>query len=84
MLSQHLAGRAAIAGQGVAILEPALFTEELASGLLTMPFEQQATRGQSYWLVHSEAKSQSNKIRQFRKWIHDRLAADAAAGFGSP
>lgn len=79
VLTQHLAGRAAIAGQGVAILEPTLFAEELASGLLVMPFEQQATRGQSYWLVHSEAKSQSHKIKLFRKWIDDRLAADALA-----
>ncbi|MCD7058773.1 LysR substrate-binding domain-containing protein [Pelagibacterium xiamenense] len=78
VLSQHLAGRAAIAGQGAAILEPTLFAQELASGLLVQPFDILASRGYAYWLVHSEVKGQSAKIRQFRKWIEGCLAAEAA------
>ena len=38
VMNQQLAGRAALSGQGVAILMPAFFAEELASGRLVQPF----------------------------------------------
>ena len=38
VMNQQLAGRAALAGQGVAILMPAFFADELASGRLVQPF----------------------------------------------
>ncbi|MGH6922270.1 MAG: LysR substrate-binding domain-containing protein, partial [Propylenella sp.] len=70
LLNQQLAGRAALAGQGVAILMPDFFAEELASGLLVQPFpfvRQEA--GTHYWLVYQEARSRSRKITAFRDWI---------------
>ena len=79
VMTQHLAGRAAIAGQGVAILEPALFAPELASGLLVQPFGSVATRGYGYWLVHSQLTGNAPKIRHFRHWIENRIAAETAS-----
>jgi LysR family transcriptional regulator, glycine cleavage system transcriptional activator len=69
--NQQLAGRAALAGQGVAILMPALFTEELADGRLVQPFPlvQQHANESHYWLVYPEARRRSPKIRAFRDWI---------------
>ena len=55
--NQQLAGRAALAGQGVAILMPAFFPEELASGQLVQPFPilRQADDFH-YWLVYPEVR----------------------------
>ncbi|WP_404400226.1 hypothetical protein [Pelagibacterium halotolerans] len=70
-------------GRNPAGLEPVACAEELASGLLVQPFDILATREYSYWLVHSEVKGQSAKIRQFRKWIEGRLAAETAGRINS-
>jgi LysR family glycine cleavage system transcriptional activator len=75
--NQQLAGRAALAGQGAAILMPAFFADELASGLLVQPFPIVRTTSDShYWLVYAEARRRSPKIRAFRDWI----LAEAAVG----
>jgi LysR family glycine cleavage system transcriptional activator len=68
--NQQLAGRAALAMQGVAILMPAFFPEELASGQLVQPFPilRQAQEFH-YWLVYPEARRRAAKIRAFRDWI---------------
>lgn len=70
VLNQQLAGRAALAGQGVAILMPAFFAEELASGLLVQPFDLVRQGDEThYWLVYSEARQRARKIRVFRDWL---------------
>ncbi len=74
---QAMAARAAIAGQGVAILTPAFFREEIAAGLLVQPFPLVLHRGQHYCLVYPESRRQSPRIRAFRDWL---LAATAADG----
>jgi LysR family transcriptional regulator, glycine cleavage system transcriptional activator len=68
--NQQLAGRAALAGQGVAILMPAFFPEELASGRLVQPFPivRHASRFH-FWLAYPEARQRSAKVRAFRDWI---------------
>jgi len=68
--NQQLAGRAALAGHGVAILMPAFFREELASGQLVQPFPIVKRSGEEpYWLVYPEARRRSHKVRAFRDWI---------------
>lgn len=76
VLNQHLAGRAALSGQGVAILMPAFFAEELAAGLLVQPFSVvRQTSETRYWLIYAEARRRSPKIRAFRDWIIAEAAA---------
>lgn len=76
--NQQLAGRAALAGQGVAILMPAFFADELASGLLVQPFPIVRQMSDThYWLVYPEARRKSPKIRAFRDWILAEAAAAA-------
>jgi LysR family glycine cleavage system transcriptional activator len=78
VMSQQLAGRAASSGQGVAILMPAFFTEELASRRLIQPFSIVRDSPEShYWLVYPEARQRSPKIRAFRDWILAEVGAKA-------
>ena len=76
--NQQLAGRAALAGQGVAILMPAFFPEELASGQLVQPFPilRQADDFH-YWLVYPEVRRRAAKVRAFRDWILNEVVREA-------
>lgn len=67
--SQVMLGRAAMAGQGVAILTPAIFGAELADGRLVQPFELVARGDSSFWLVYPQERQNVPKIRAFRDWI---------------
>ncbi len=77
---QSLAGSAALAGHGVAMLTPAFFADELASGRLAQPFPLVRRPGSHYWLVYPEARRRSPKIRAFRDLL---LAAIGAETQGS-
>lgn len=67
---QHMAGRAAIAGQGVALLNPEFFDIPLRDGRLVQPF---ATvwrdPARDYWLVYPQALAAAPKIAAFRDWL---------------
>jgi LysR family glycine cleavage system transcriptional activator len=67
--SQQIEGNAAIAGQGVAILTPALWTDEIARGRLVQPFPLAGDEGRFYWLVYPASRRGSRKIRAFRDWL---------------
>lgn len=60
---------ATIAGQGVGILTPAFYQDELAEGRLIQPFERTSHDGSGYWLVYPESRRNLPKIRAFRDWI---------------
>lgn len=74
--SQAFEANAAMAGQGAAILTPALFTAELADGRLIQPFELVGDDGHSYWLVYPEGRRNTPKIRAFREWLLGVVAAE--------
>jgi LysR family transcriptional regulator, glycine cleavage system transcriptional activator len=74
--TQQLGASLAQAGEGVAILSPALFGEELASGRLLQPFPLVHTSAASYWLVHAQARQNAPKIRAFREWLLTMLARE--------
>ncbi|ARS28598.1 LysR family transcriptional regulator [Sphingomonas sp. KC8] len=76
--SQAIEGAAAIAGQGFAVLAPALWQAELASGRLVQPFSQVAFGTGSFWLVYPEYKRNTAKIRAFRDWLLEGIAEHAA------
>ena len=68
---------AAVAGHGVAFLNPAFFRTELDTGRLIQPFDQISRDGKSYWLVYPENRRRNPKIVAFRKWLLAEAAADA-------
>ncbi|WP_262031541.1 transcriptional regulator GcvA [Microvirga sp. Mcv34] len=76
---QQLEGMAAIAGQGVALINPFFFPEDLASGRLVKPFDLLATTDRSYWLVYPKARRRSAKVEAFRDWVLSEVAGDSEA-----
>ena len=71
--SQQIEGRAAVAGQGVGILTPALWAPELRSGRLVQPFDLVAVDSKSDWLVYPETRRNVAKIRAWRDWLLDEV-----------
>lgn len=74
--SQAHEGHAAMAGQGVAMLTPFFWRNDLAEGRLVRPFDQVSTRGYAYWLVYPEGRRGVTKIKRFREWLLAEIARD--------
>lgn len=66
---QSLLGSAAMAGRGVAMLTPAFFRDEIASGRLIQPFPLLASAGWGYYLVYPESRRNAPKVKRFRDWM---------------
>jgi LysR family glycine cleavage system transcriptional activator len=76
--TQTIDAQIAIAGQGVAILTPLLYRDELASGRLVQPFALRARDGRGQWLIYPENRRNVPKIRAFRQWIVKELESEGA------
>ena len=72
---QFFGAQAAMAGQGVAMLTPAFYTDDISLGRLYQPFDLCGNDGHSYWLVYPESRSGIRKIRNFREWIVEQFRA---------
>ncbi|MGO4563878.1 LysR substrate-binding domain-containing protein [Rhizobium sp. 2YAF20] len=66
----------AIAGDGVAILNPGHFKEDVAAGRLYQPFDIMCNDGRDYWLVYPENRKNVPKIKAFRTWIVAEMQAE--------
>ncbi|WP_209855334.1 LysR substrate-binding domain-containing protein [Rhizobium herbae] len=77
--AQSFEARAAIAGQGVAILTPEFYPDDIALGRIYQPFELRGNDGHQYWLVYQQARRKSPKIKSFRDWILNEFAPSASA-----
>lgn len=82
--AQDLEASAAIAGQGVAIISPFFFREELASGRLLQPFPLACAAHAPIWMVYPHARRNAPKIRAFQTWIDKALASDEMAATLAP
>lgn len=78
--AQTYEAAAAIAGQGVAILTPAFYPDELAAGRLYRPFDLACSDGRAYWLAYPESRRNVPRIRAFRQWI----LGEMQTGEGTP
>jgi LysR family glycine cleavage system transcriptional activator len=81
---QQFEGMAAIAGQGVALINPFFFPDDLASGRLVKPFDLMAVTDRSYWLVYPKARRRSAKIEAFRDWVLSEVAANSERTLPAP
>ena len=70
---QAMAGNAAIAGHGAAVLTPLFWRSELESGRLVALFPLIMFEPAAYWLVYPEHKRTQAKVRAFRDWILARF-----------
>ncbi|RUU05093.1 LysR family transcriptional regulator [Mesorhizobium sp. USDA-HM6] len=68
----------AIAGHGVMLAWQLLTADALADGRLVAPFGVRAESGLGYWMVTSATKSESRKVRDFKTWIREEIAATMA------
>lgn len=75
--SQVMEGNAAIAGQGIAVVNAAMWRSELRSGRLVQPLDAVAYGRRHYWLVYPEYRRNAPKVRAFRDWLLAEVARDA-------
>ena len=74
--AQILEANAAAAGQGVAILTPWFYRDEIERGRLVQPFPLTCDDGSGYWLCYQTARRNSPKIKAFRQWIVTAMLED--------
>lgn len=67
--SQVHEARAAMAGEGLALLTPRFFRFELATGALVQPFPMAMGRGHACWLVYPESRRNRPAIRRLRQFL---------------
>jgi len=77
--SQANEGNAAMAGQGVAMLTPFFWRNDLADRRLVRLSDQLSSRGYAYWLVYPEQRRNVPKIKRFREWLLVEIAKGHAA-----
>ena len=66
--------QAALAGEGVALAPPAMFTREIAAGQLVQPFRTTVGSG-AYYLVTPRNKAQGDALAAFRAFLDASAAA---------
>ena len=76
--SQAHIGHAAMAGQGIAMLTPYFWRNDVAEGRLVRLFERAGTRGYGYYLVYPDYRRAVPKIRRFRDWLLAEVERDRA------
>ena len=74
--SQADEGHAAMGGQGVVLLTPEFWKNDISVGRLVQLFPLNATAGFRYWLVYPEHRRRVPKIRHFRKWLKASVPRD--------
>jgi LysR family glycine cleavage system transcriptional activator len=72
--SQIMEAAAVLAGRGYALMTPAFFTTDFASGRLVQPFPETGWDGIKYHLGYVPSRRNWPKVKAFREWI---LAATA-------
>ncbi|MBF9234569.1 transcriptional regulator GcvA [Microvirga alba] len=82
--AQQFEGMAAMAGQGVAMINPGFFRADLAAGRLIQPFDLILEADRSYWLVFPKARRRSPKVQAFRDWLLSEVASDTEMAVPEP
>lgn len=82
MGTADLVVESAINDGGVAMVDLRLFTEEVRSGRLAVPFRTTVKSGRSYYLVSRAEEIEIPRIAAFRAWVIDQFAGAFAAAQG--
>ena len=77
--SQASEGHTAMAGQGMALMTPFFWRNDLADGRLVRPFDLISTFHFGYWLVYPEHRRNTPKIKRFCEWLLPLVRQDQAA-----
>lgn len=71
-------GHAAMAGQGIAMLTPFFWLNDVAEGRLVRPFDLVVSEDYAYWLVMPERRALLPKIKRFSEWLRAEIDANPA------
>jgi DNA-binding transcriptional LysR family regulator len=74
-----LAAQYALSGQGIALVDPNLFAEELAARHLVQPFDVTLDAGYGYYLTTTPEGLGDTAIGLFRSWLIERFGKHTAA-----
>jgi len=76
--TSQLAAQYAMSGEGLALVDPMLFKDEIASGRLVRPFETELVDGYGYYLTTHPEDLSNEAVALFRSWLIARFAGGAA------
>ena len=74
-----LAAQYALSGQGIALLDPNLFAEEIGAGRLVRPFDVTLDDGYGYYLITHPEGLGDTAIGLFRSWLIERFGSREAS-----
>lgn len=74
--SAAYAVEAAVQGEGVLLGRSALVSADLAAGRLVRPFELALSSRWRYYVVYPEGALRQRKVKAFRDWLFEEMAAD--------
>jgi len=81
---QQYEGLAAMAGQGVALINPFFFGADIEAGRLILISDVLVKSERPYWLVYPTSRQRSKRIRAFRDWILGEVPGDGPPVGGEP
>jgi LysR family glycine cleavage system transcriptional activator len=77
-----------MAGQGVAMLTPFFWRQDMAENRLVQLFPQVSTLGVAYWIVYPEHRRLTPKVKRFREWLLAEIGkpwrSDEIGEYGAP
>jgi DNA-binding transcriptional LysR family regulator len=74
-----LAAQYALGGQGIALVDANLFTDEIASGRLVRPFTATLDDGYGYYLTTHPENLADTAVALFRSWLIERFGTRETA-----
>jgi DNA-binding transcriptional LysR family regulator len=74
-----LAAQYALSGEGLALLDPNLFAEEISTGRLVRPFDATLDDNYGYYLITHPEGLGDTAIALFRSWLIERFGSRAAS-----
>jgi DNA-binding transcriptional LysR family regulator len=77
--TQQLAAQYAMMGDGLALLDPLLFHEEIRAGRLVRPYDLWLDEGYGYYLTTHPEDLSNEAVALFRSWLIARFSAGASA-----
>ena len=79
----QMAGLYAMSGEGLALVDPLLFQDEIAAGRLVRPFELMVDDGYGYYLATDPDDLGDTAVSVFRTWLIRRFSKPPFAGRGT-
>jgi DNA-binding transcriptional LysR family regulator len=73
--TQQLEAQYAMSGDGLALLDPLLFHEEIKAGRLVRPFDLWLDEGYGYYLTTHPEDLSNEAVALFRSWLIARFSA---------